>query len=80
MLYMIICMCMAGYYDFVLALIPVVFGGLAGSLSVLGAELPVAIVGASAAAVLIVGHAMFVRAPGSDAPKTPTPAVDSGAN
>jgi hypothetical protein len=72
---------MAGYYDFVLALIPVVFGGLAGSLSVLGAELPVAVVAASLAAVLIMGHAMFVRAPGGDAvAREATPTVDSSAN
>ena len=75
MLFTLIHKSMAEYYDFVLALIPVVFGGLAGSLSMLGAKLPVAV------AVLIMGHAMFVRAPVGDAVARGTaPAVDSSAN
>jgi ABC-type uncharacterized transport system permease subunit len=81
MLFTLIHKSMAEYYDFVLALIPVVFGGLAGSLSMLGAKLPVAVVAASFAAVLIMGHAMFVRAPvGDTVARGTAPAVDSSAN
>lgn len=54
---------MVVYYDIVLGLIPTTFAALAGVLAATGVELTLAVVIASVAAVLLVGHAMFVRAP-----------------
>ena len=60
---------MAGYYDFVLGLIPLVLGGLSGGLALAGFEWSVALVTGSLLAVGLVGHAMFVRAPDSQSPE-----------
>lgn len=54
---------MAGYYDFVLGLIPLALGGVSGVLTVAGISLPNAVVVASFVAVVLIGHAMFVRTP-----------------
>ena len=54
---------MMGYYDFVLGLIPASLLGITGSLHVAGFELTSAVPIAALVAVLVVGHAMFVRAP-----------------
>lgn len=77
---------MAGYYDFILGSIPLTLGGLSGFLSLVGVELTVAVVAASLVAVVLVGHAMFVRAPvdspveTAPSPAAPGPAVETGAN
>lgn len=59
---------MAGYYDFVLGLIPLALGGVSGALTVAGISLSNAVVAASLVAVVLIGHAMFVRTP-VDAPR-----------
>jgi hypothetical protein len=63
---------MASYYDFVLALIPLSLLGVSGALTGVGLDLTLAVpLGAAVAAVLI-GHAMFVRAPIQTADRTVT--------
>ncbi len=54
---------MTGYYDMVLGLIPLTLAGLSGALVLFGVELTTAIPLASLVAVLLIGHAMFVRTP-----------------
>lgn len=54
---------MTSYYDLVLALIPVVFGGVAAILSIIGLSFTHAVPIAALGAVLLIGHAMFVRSP-----------------
>jgi len=71
---------MASYYDIVLGLIPTTFAGLAGALTVTGLELTLAVVVASIAVVLLVGHAMFVRAPVDVERPTRPAGVDAGTN
>ena len=66
---------MAGYYDLVLGLIPLVLVGLSGGLALAGFEWSVALVTGSLLAVGLVGHAMFVRAPGSQSPERQSPSV-----
>lgn len=63
---------MAGYYDIILGLIPVMLVGITGALSVAGLSLTFAVPVASVAAVALIGHAMFVRAP-VDEPTRPAP-------
>ncbi len=58
---------MAGYYDAVLGLIPLVLAGVSGALFVLGLDLTTAVPLASLPVVGLMGHAMFVRAPTDDA-------------
>ncbi|WP_255149948.1 hypothetical protein [Halorarius halobius] len=74
---------MAGYYDFVLGLIPLALGGGSAALTVAGVSLTTAIIAASLIAVALIGHGMFVRTPG-EAPAAPAaPAADGpelGAN
>lgn len=62
---------MTGYYDIVLGLIPLALAGITGVLLIAGLELTTAIPLASVAAVALIGHAMFVRAP-VDSPPTTT--------
>jgi len=62
---------MAGYYDVVLGLIPVVLAGITGVVVLSGYPLTVAILVASIVAVALIGHAMFVRAPVDRPPKGP---------
>jgi hypothetical protein len=64
------------YYDLILGLIPLVMAGVSGSLVVAGLDLTVAIPLAGLIALALIGHAMFVRAPGS-APKTQALSNDS---
>lgn len=71
---------MPSYYDIVLGLIPITFAGLAGGLSVTGLDRTLAVVVASVAVVLLVGHAMFVRAPVDASRPTQPSGVDTGAN
>ncbi|MFP4591114.1 MAG: hypothetical protein ACLFMX_00450 [Halobacteriales archaeon] len=54
---------MASYYDAILALIPLAIAGLTGALFVAGFSLTHAVPLASTVAALLIGHAMFVRAP-----------------
>ena len=54
---------MPGYYDYVLGAIPLALFGLTGLLSVSGLSLTSAVPLAAAVAVLLIGHAMFVRGP-----------------
>ena len=55
---------MAGYYDVVLGLIPLSLAGLTALFLTTGLSLPVAVPLASTAAIGLMGHAMFVNAPG----------------
>lgn len=71
---------MPSYYDIILGLIPTTFAGLAGALSVTGLEVTLAVVVASIAAVLLVGHAMFVRAPVDAERSMPPAGTDTGVN
>ncbi|TKX75814.1 hypothetical protein EXE46_01575 [Halorubrum sp. GN11_10-6_MGM] len=60
---------MAGYYDYVLGLIPAVLIGVTAFLTHVGLTLTAALPAGAAAAAAIVAHAMFVRAPvTADAP------------
>jgi len=54
---------MAGYYDYVLAAIPVALLGVGGVLFSVGVSTVVAVVVASSVSLGIIGHAMFVRSP-----------------
>lgn len=51
------------YYDVILGLIPVVFGGIAGGLLTTGFELTVATPLTALGAIALIGHAMFVNGP-----------------
>jgi hypothetical protein len=65
---------MADYYDLVLGAIPLTVASIAGSLLVVGVAAALAVAVASTAAAGLVGHAMFVRTPGSAAVEQSTPA------
>ncbi|WP_336023173.1 hypothetical protein [Halobellus salinisoli] len=54
---------MTGYYDYVLGLIPLTLFGLTGGLVQTSLSLTQAVPIAAAVAAVIVGHALFVRAP-----------------
>ena len=56
---------MVGYYDYVLAVIPVTLLGLGGALFAAGVSMVFAVVVASGVTLGVIGHAMFVRAPGT---------------
>jgi hypothetical protein len=62
------------YYDMMLGLIPVVFGGVAGGFLALGFGLIVAIPFGGLGAIALIGHAMFVNPP-ADASTRSTPAI-----
>ena len=57
---------MTGYYDYVLALIPGVLVGVTVMLTLFGTPLRTALFAGSGASLLVVGHALFVRAPVAD--------------
>lgn len=61
---------MAGYFDYVLGLIPLILFGTTGGLLAVGLSLSLAASVGGALSAVLVGHAMFVRAPRD----TPTPA------
>jgi hypothetical protein len=72
---------MAGYYDVVLGLIPLGLGTIAAAMLLLGFEPTVAVPVGSAFALVLIGHAMFVRAPTDAVPEVgtgggPAPAAD----
>jgi hypothetical protein len=54
---------MPGYYDYVLALIPLVLLGIGGGLFVAGASFVLAVTVGAGVVLGIIGHAMFVNAP-----------------
>ncbi len=67
---------MTRYYDYVLGLIPLVMLGLTAVLFIAGIQLTLAVPVGAGAAVLIIGHALFVRVPGQSEPTlnaTPNP-------
>jgi len=55
---------MTRYYDYVLGLIPAAMLGVTLLLFMSGIQLTVAVPAGAAAAVLIIGHALFVNVPG----------------
>jgi hypothetical protein len=66
---------MPGYYDYVLGVIPLALFGITGSLSLFGLALTEAVPLAAGVAVLVIGHAMFLKppVPATTAAETPTP-------
>lgn len=54
---------MAGYYDYVLALIPLTLVGIAGLLITTGWSVTAAVPVAAGSSTLLIGHALFVKAP-----------------
>jgi hypothetical protein len=54
---------MAGYYDYVLGVIPLSLFGITGSLSVVGLSVTHAVPVAATVALVVILHAMFVNAP-----------------
>jgi hypothetical protein len=69
---------MAGYYDYVLVLIPLAMLSIVGLLTTLGWSLLIATPAGAAASTLVIGHALFVNGP-VDAPTAvdDAPAVDT---
>jgi hypothetical protein len=65
---------MTDYYDYILGLIPLAMGGTATVLALLGVSLSLALPVGAFVAVPLIGHAMFVRAPVTDAAPTAEPA------
>lgn len=68
---------MAQYYDYLLGLIPLALGGITALLAAVGVSLTVAVPIAASVAVALIGHGMFVRAPGSEPVPAPAPAPRS---
>ena len=62
---------MTGYYDYVLALIPAALIGVTATLSLLGLPLRGALFLGAGASTVVVGHALFVRSPVTDAYEAP---------
>lgn len=69
---------MTRYYDYVLGLIPVAMIAVAGSLGLAGHTLPVAVSVGAAAAILVIGHALFVNGP-TGVPPVPDVPTTGGA-
>lgn len=61
---------MTGYYDLILALIPVALLGIGGALLVAGVPQPLAVSLAGTTAVGMIGHAIFVNGPVAATPPT----------
>jgi len=59
---------MTRYYDYVLGLIPAVLLGLTAILFLAGVQLTMAVPVGAGAAVLVIGHALFVNVPGEVEP------------
>lgn len=62
---------MTGYYDIVLALIPVALVGITVSLTVVGLSISTAVPVAAVVASLLIGHAMFINSPVEHTEETP---------
>lgn len=56
---------MAGYYDFILGLIPLTLFGVTGSLTIGGVTTTAAVTVGAIVACALVAHALFVRGPTS---------------
>ncbi|GAB3681814.1 hypothetical protein GCM10028857_06650 [Salinarchaeum chitinilyticum] len=69
---------MTGYYDAVLALIPVALLGIGGALLVAGVPQPIAVSVAGVASVGMIGHAIFVKGPVASTTGTPANDAQSG--
>lgn len=54
---------MAEYYDLILGLIPLALFGISGTLTLGGLSSTFSVTAAGIVAVLLVGHALFVRGP-----------------
>ena len=67
------------YYDMVLGLIPVVFGGVTGGLLVVGFGPIVAIPFGGFGAIALMGHGMFIHGP-TDASTQSTPTITASAD
>lgn len=65
---------MTGYYDIVLALIPIALLGIGGALLVAGVPQAIAVSLAGTTAVCMIGHAIFVNGP---VESSPTPSTDA---
>jgi hypothetical protein len=70
---------MTNYYDLVLGGIPLVFGGVAALLTVLGIPLTTSVGVAGGLSVGVIGHAMFVNAPVDAQATTDAPTGDGAA-
>lgn len=57
---------MAGYYDYVLGVIPAVMVLPILTAFALGVSVPMAVIAGGAGSIPLIGHAMFVRGPGGD--------------
>ncbi|MDG5778288.1 hypothetical protein VB773_15115 [Haloarculaceae archaeon H-GB2-1] len=57
---------MAGYYDYVLGMIPIALAGITVLLAGFGFSLTTAVPLASVVSVALIGHAMFVSPPTDD--------------
>jgi hypothetical protein len=68
---------MAGYYDYVLVLIPLAMLGIVGLLTAVGWSVVSAAPVGAGVSTLVIGHALFVRAPVDTPAVTDAPAVDS---
>jgi len=68
---------MAQYYDYLLGLIPLALGGITTLLAAVDVSLTVAVPLAATVAVALIGHEMFVRAPGAEPAPSPAPAPRS---
>lgn len=62
---------MTSYYDVILGLIPLALFGIAGTLTLLGIQLTVAVPAAALVSVGLIGHALFVNGPGDSPAQTP---------
>ncbi|MFC6904512.1 hypothetical protein [Halalkalicoccus tibetensis] len=54
---------MTSYYDMILGLIPLALFGIAGTLTLLGLQLTLAVPVAASVSVGLIGHALFVNEP-----------------
>jgi len=70
---------MTEYYDFILALIPTALLGIGGILLVAGVPHPLAVSLAGAAAVGMIGHAIFVNGPVAATDSTATESTSASA-
>jgi hypothetical protein len=68
---------MVGYYDYVLVLIPLAMLTIVGLLSAFGWSLVSAAPVGAGVSTLVIGHALFVRAPVNAPAVQDAPAVDS---
>lgn len=68
---------MAEYYDLILGLIPLALFGISGTLTLGGLSSTFSVTAAGIVAVLLVGHALFVRGPVDSDPMAAT-AGDEG--